>query len=77
MPPVPGEAQTPTSEALRAGNINLGALGWWGAKHATAPLRDNPLQRAAMATDGFYQATFRESSIVAAIDAIGGELHPQ
>ncbi len=75
LPPVPGTAQTPTSEAQRAGNINLGALVSWGAKHATAPLRDNPLQRAAAATDGLYQSTYRDSSIGQSIDRIGGELH--
>jgi hypothetical protein len=77
LPPVPGTAQTPTSEAQRAGNINLGALVVWGAKHATAPLRDNPLEQAASATDGLYQSKFRDSSIAQAIDKIGGELHSQ
>ena len=77
LPPAPGTAQTPTSEAQRAGNINLGAFVAWGAKHATAPLRDNPLQQAAAATDGLYQSTFRDSSIGQSIDKIGGELHGQ
>ncbi len=77
LPPMPGTAQTPTSEALRAGNINLGALVVWGAKHATTPLRDNPLEHAATATDGLYQSTFGDSSIETAIDKIGGELHAQ
>jgi hypothetical protein len=77
LPPVPGTAQTPASEAQRAGNINLGALAVWGAKHATAPLRDNPIEIAATATDGLYQSTFGNGSIEAAIDKIGGDLHAQ
>jgi hypothetical protein len=37
LPPVPGVPQTPTVETLRGGNIDLGALVAWVAKHAPAP----------------------------------------
>jgi VWFA-related protein len=77
LAPMPGTPQTPTTEALRAGNIDLGALAVWVGKHASATLRDNPIETAAMATGGLYQATFRDSSIEPAIDKIGGELHAQ
>ena len=77
LPPMPGTAQTPTTEALRAGNIDLGALAWWGGKHATTRLRDNPMEIAARATEGLYISTIRERSIAPAIDKIGGDLHVQ
>jgi hypothetical protein len=77
LPPLPGFPQTPTTEVLRAGNINRGALLVWVVKHASAPLRDNSLEIAATSTDGLYQSTFGDSSIEAAIDKIGGELHTQ
>jgi len=78
LPPVPGTPQTPTTEAqLRTGNINIGALAVWGAKHATAHLHDNPMEIAAEATEGLYVSTFSDSSIEPALDKIGGELHAQ
>ena len=77
LPPAPGTVETPTTEALRAGNIDLGGLGVWVVKHASAPLRDHPIETAAMATGGLYQSTFRDSSIERAIDKIGGELHAE
>ena len=39
LPPIPGMPQTPTTEALRAGNIDLGALTVWVVKHAGASRR--------------------------------------
>jgi VWFA-related protein len=77
LPPAPGTVQTPTTEALRSGNIDLGGLGVWVVKHASAPLREHPIEAAAMATGGLYQSTFRDSSIQPAIDKIGGELHAE
>jgi len=77
LPPAPGTVETPTTDALRGGNIDLGGLGVWAVKHASAPLRDQPIETAAMATGGLYQSTFRDSSIEPAIDKIGGELHAQ
>ena len=34
--PMPSTAQTPTTYALRVGNMNLGALAVWVVKHARA-----------------------------------------
>ena len=77
LSPMPGTPLTPTTEALRAGNMNLAAPAVWAVKHASAPLRDHPIEIAAAATGGLYQSTFRDSSIEPAIDKIGGELHAQ
>jgi hypothetical protein len=77
LPPMPGTPQTPTTEALRAGNIDLGALVRSGAERASASFRNNPLEIAATATDGQYQPAFRDRSIEKAIDKIDGDLHAQ
>jgi VWA domain-containing protein len=75
MSPMPGTPQTPTVDALRGGNINLGPLVAIAAKPVASRLRDNPFEIATRATDGLYETTFRASSIEPAIDTIGGELH--
>jgi hypothetical protein len=36
LPPIPGTAQTPTTEALRDGNVDLGALAAWVVTHISA-----------------------------------------
>jgi len=36
LPPIPGTAQTPTTETLREGNVDLGALAAWLVKHTSA-----------------------------------------
>jgi VWFA-related protein len=77
LPPAPGTVRTPDSEALRAGNVDLLALAVWTVQHATAPVRDHPLEIADTATGGLYQSTVRDESIEKAIDTIGGELHAQ
>jgi len=76
-PPLPGTAQTPTSEQQRDGNIDLLALAVWAVQHATDVVKDRPLEVATVATGGMYQSTFRDRSIEAAVDAIGGELNAQ
>lgn len=76
-PPIPGTAQTPTSEEQRSGNIDLLALAVWAVQHATAVVKDRPLEVATVATGGMYQSTFRDKSIENAVDAIGGELNAQ
>jgi VWFA-related protein len=76
-PPIPGTAQTPTSEEQRDGNIDLLALAVWAVQHATAVVKDRPLEVATVATGGMYQSTFRDRSIENAVDAIGGELNAQ
>jgi VWFA-related protein len=76
-PPVPGTAQTPTSEEQRSGNIDLLALSVWAVQHAKAVVISHPLEVATVATGGMYQSTFRDKSIENAVDAIGGELNAQ
>jgi len=46
-------------------------------QHATAVVKDRPLEVATVATGGMYQSTFRDKSIESAVDAIGGELNAQ
>jgi len=77
LPPVPGTAQTPTTEQQREGNIDVLALAVWVVQHATAVVKERPLEVATVATGGMYQSTFRDRSIETAVDAIGGELNAQ
>jgi VWFA-related protein len=76
-PPMPGTAQTPTSEEQRSGNIDLLALSVWAVQHAKAVVITRPLEVATVGTGGMYQSTFRDKSIETAVDAIGGELNAQ
>jgi VWFA-related protein len=76
-PPMPGTAQTPTSQQQYGGNIDLLGLAEWAVRNATAVVKDRPLEVAATATGGTYQSAFRESKLDNAIDAIGGELNSQ
>ncbi len=76
-PPMPGTAQTPTSQQQYGGNIDLLGLAEWAVRNATAVVKDRPLEVAATATGGTYQSVFRDSKIESAVDAIGGELNSQ
>ena len=76
-PPMPGTAQTPTSQQQYGGNIDLLGLAEWAVRNATAVVKDRPLEVAATATGGTYQSVFRDSKIEPAVDAIGGELNSQ
>lgn len=76
-PPMPGTAQTPTSEQQYAGNIDLLSLAEWTVRNATAVVRDRPLEVAATATGGLFQPALLDTSFEKAIDAIGGELNSQ
>lgn len=76
-PPIPGTAQTPTSEEQREGNIDLLAVALWAVQHATAVVKERPLEVATVATGGMYQSTFKDKSIEKAVDEIGGELNAQ
>jgi len=76
-PPMPGTAQTPTSQAQYGGNIDLLGLAEWAVRNATAVVKDRPLEVAATATGGTFQPAFRDSKIENAVDAIGGELNSQ
>ena len=75
--PMPGTPQTPTADALRAGNADLEAPTVWLVKHATVSLHNHPFEITATATGGLFQSTFYDSSIEPDIDRIGGELHAQ
>ncbi len=77
LPPMPGTPQTPSSEQQRQGNVDLLGLAVWVVQHATAVVRDHPLELATIATGGLYQSTLRDSEIQSAVDAIGGELTAQ
>jgi VWFA-related protein len=77
QPPLPGTVQTPTSEAQRAGGIDLLALAVWTVQHAQNQVKAHALEVAATATGGAHLATYRNRSIERAIDEIGGELHSQ
>jgi VWFA-related protein len=76
-PPMPGTAQTPTSQAQYGGNIDLLGLAEWAVRNTTAVVKDRPLEVAATATGGTYQSTLKESTIEKAVDSIGGELNSQ
>jgi VWFA-related protein len=76
-PPMPGTAQTPTSQQQYGGNIDLLGLAEWAVRNATAVVKDRPLEVAATATGGTFQPAFRDSKIENAVDAIGGELNSQ
>jgi VWFA-related protein len=77
QPPLPGTVQTPTSEAQRAGGIDVLALAVWAVQHAQNQVKAHALEVAATATGGVHLATYRDRSIESAIDEIGGELHSQ
>ena len=76
-PPMPGTAQTPTSQAQYGGNIDLTGLAEWAVRNSKAVVKDRPLEVAATATGGTFQPVFRDSKIENAVDAIGGELNSQ
>ena len=76
-PSFPGQVQTPTSQQQYGGNIDLLGLAEWAVRNVTAVVKDRPLEVAATATGGTFQATFRDSKIETAIDAIGGDLNSE
>jgi VWFA-related protein len=77
MPPQPGVAQTPNTEANRYGNIDLMAAAVWAVQHIHDAVKENALEVATTATGGVHLGTFKDRSIEKAIDEIGGELHSQ
>ncbi len=77
LPPTPGSVQTPNSEVLRNGNMDLLAAAEWIVQHSKDEVRERPLEIATVATGGMYQSTFKDRSIEKAVDAIGGELNAQ
>lgn len=77
MPPIPGTVQTPTTEAQRAGNIDLLALAVWAVQHAQDQITSHELEIAAVATGGAHMNAWRGRTIQKMIDECGGELHAQ
>ena len=77
VPPPPGVPATPTYEENRYGNIDVMAAAVWAVQHIHDQLKANALDVAAAATGGAHLSTFKDRSIEAAIDEIGGELHSQ
>ncbi len=76
-PPIPGTAQTPTSQQQYGGNIDLLALAEWAVRNAAAVVKDRPLEIASAATGGTFQSVVRERTLEKAVDSIGGELNSQ
>jgi hypothetical protein len=76
-PPIPGTAQTPTTEQQRSGYIDYGALLKYIVEHLQNAVGHNELELAAKGTGGMLISTFRERSIETAVSEIGGELHAQ
>jgi VWFA-related protein len=76
LPPIPGQVQTPTSEANRQG-VDIMAAAVWAVQHVENQVHDHALAMAAAATGGTHLSTMRDRSIENAIDEIGGELHSQ
>jgi VWFA-related protein len=59
LPPLPGTAQTPTSEDIRYGSGNLLALAVWAVEHVKNKITGHALELAATATGGEHIATSR------------------
>ncbi|MGH9814770.1 MAG: VWA domain-containing protein [Candidatus Acidiferrales bacterium] len=76
-PGPPGSVQTPDTQRLQRGNINLLALVKTLVEKGTNLVADNSLEVAATATGGTHQGSFGDASIERAISEIGGELHSQ
>lgn len=76
-PGIPGQPQTPTTEAQRREGIDFMALAIWLMQHAEHTVKDNALEIATSGTGGMHVATLRDRSIEKAIDQIAGELHAQ
>jgi VWFA-related protein len=76
-PPFPGTAQTPGTQQQYGANIDLLGIAEWAVRNTTAVVKDRPLEVAATATGGTFDATFKEHTIDKAVDAIGGELNSQ
>ena len=76
-PPIPGTAQTPTSEQQRSGQIDYLALLQYIVEHLQNAVGHNELDLAARGTGGMLISTFRDRSIETAVSEIGGELHAQ
>ncbi len=76
-PGPPGSVQTPGTETLQRGNIDLMALSRVLVEKGVSTVADNSLEVATLATGGMHKGSFRDAGIERAIAEIGGELHSQ
>jgi len=76
-PQIPGTSTAEDEGQYQTGNVNLLNLAVWAVKNATKPIRQKPLEVAAVATGGSYQGAMRDRSIESSIDEIGAELNAQ
>lgn len=76
-PPIPGTAQTPTSEMQRSQGGDLLNAAILLIQGATNRIGRNPLAIAATATGGMNLGTFKERTLEKALDMIGGQLHAE
>ena len=76
-PPFPGTPQALESDSARYGSGDLSQVIAWVVKNVADKVKGNPLELAAAGTGGAHLPTFKDRSIEAAIDEIGGELHSQ
>jgi VWFA-related protein len=76
-PGLPGQPQTPSTQAEAQGNINLLPLVAWLVERMANTEASRSLSVASAATGGRHISTFRDRSIENAMDEIGGELHAQ
>lgn len=76
-PGAPGTVQTPSSETLQRGNINVEALARILVERGASVVTENSLEIAAAATGGMHRGGFKDSALERAISEIGGELHSQ
>ena len=75
--PMPGTAQTPSTEMQRQGYGNLVNLAVWAVKTAVGTVKANPLEVSAAATGGEHVGTYHDAAIEKGLDRIAGELHAQ
>ncbi|MFQ5817956.1 MAG: VWA domain-containing protein [Terriglobia bacterium] len=78
-PPLPGTAQTPTSEQQNVARADLLTVirQLVAAVHTRVPFEENVLEVLAAATGGAYDSPLSDASLQAAINSIGQELHNQ
>lgn len=76
LPPPPGRAPIPGSEAT-SNAVDLLGIAIWAVQHADNKIKDHAMDVACIATGGAHLSTYKNRSIENAIDEIGGELHSQ
>jgi VWFA-related protein len=74
---MPGTIQTPETEAVRYGNVDLLGAAIWAVQHVDDKVQDRAMDVAAVGTGGMHLSTYKDQSIEQAIDEIGAELHAQ